>query len=120
MRKTETTNPELLQIIRFLTKQSKKEDVKIWRDVANNLVKPNRRRITVNLSRLNRHTEKNETVLIPGKVLGSGKIDHPVNVAAFQFSHTAKQKIESAKGKTLTLLQLVKKNPKGSRIKVLG
>jgi len=107
-------------LIRFLKKQSRENNVKIWKDVAERLAKPKRKRIAVNVSRLNRYTEKKETVVVPGKVIGTGKIDHPITVAAFSFSEKAKEKIKVARGKTISLLQLIKKNPKGSNVKIIG
>ncbi len=120
MKKPKTTNPELVKLIRFLRKQSRENNVKIWRDVAERLAKPRRNRPAVNVSRLNRHTEKKETIVVPGKVVGTGKIDHQITVAAFAFSEKAKEKIKISKGKTISFLQLVKKNPKGSNIKIIG
>ncbi|MDI6847074.1 MAG: 50S ribosomal protein L18e [Candidatus Bathyarchaeia archaeon] len=120
MKKVKTTNPELVKLIRFLKKQSRENKSKIWRDVAERLAKPRRKRIAVNVSRLNRYTEKNETVVIPGKVLGAGEINHPITVAAFTFSEKAKEKIRAAKGKCLSFFDLVKKNPKGSNVKIIG
>jgi len=107
-------------LMRFLRKQSRENNVKIWKDVAERLAKPRRKRIAVNVSRLNRYTEKKETVVVPGKVIGTGKIDHPITVAAFSFSEKAKEKIKVARGKTISLLQLIKKNPKGSNVKIIG
>lgn len=120
MKKVKTTNPELIKLTRFLKKQSRENKAKIWRDVAERLAKPRRKRIAVNVSRLNRYTEKNETVVIPGKVLGAGEINHPITVAAFTFSEKAKGKIRAAKGKCLSFFELVKKNPKGSNVKIIG
>jgi large subunit ribosomal protein L18e len=120
MRKTETTNPELIKLIRHLKKQSKENKAKIWQDMAEDLSRSRRRRISVNLSHLNRHTEKNETVAVPGKVLGTGTIDHAVTVTAFAFSSSAKAKIEAANGKCLSFANLIKKNPKGSNVQILG
>lgn len=120
MKQPKTTNPELVKLIRFLRKQSRENNVKIWRDVAERLAKPRRNRPAVNVSRLNRHTEKKETIVVPGKVVGTGKIDHQITVAAFAFSEKAKEKIKISKGKTISFLQLVKKNPKGSNIKIIG
>ncbi len=120
MKKAKATNPELIKLIRFLKRQSRENNVKIWKDVAERLAKPRRKRITVNVSRLNRYTEKKETIVVPGKVVGTGKIDHPITVAAFLFSEKAKEKIKAARGKTLSLLQLVKRNPKGSNVKIIG
>ena len=74
MKKAKTTNPELITLIRFLKKQSRENNVRIWKDVAKRLAKPRRNRIAVNVSRLNRYTEKKETIVVPGKVIGTGKM----------------------------------------------
>lgn len=120
MKKVKATNPELIKLIRFLRKQSRENKANIWREIAERLAKPRRKRIAVNLSRLNRHTQKNEMVVVPGKVLGAGEINHPVIVAAFSFSEKAKEKIKAAKGKCLSFIDLIKKNPKGSNVKIIG
>jgi large subunit ribosomal protein L18e len=120
VKKAKTTNPELVRLIRFLKKQSRENKVKIWSDVAESLAKHRRKRIAVNVSRLNRYTKKNETIVVPGKVLSAGKIDHPITVVAFALSEKAEGKIKAVKGKTLSFLQLVKKNPKGSNVKIIG
>ena len=118
--KTETTNPQLIELIRFLKKHSKENKAEIWGSIAERLTKPRRKRIAVNISRLNRFTQKNDMVVVPGKVLGAGEINHPIIVAAFAFSEKAKEKITKAKGKCLFISELVKKNPKGSNIKIIG
>ncbi|MEM2972164.1 MAG: 50S ribosomal protein L18e [Candidatus Bathyarchaeia archaeon] len=120
MKKVKTTNPQLIELIRFLKRQSRENKAKIWLDVAERLMKPSRKRVAVNLSRLNRHTKRNEVVVVPGKVLGAGTISHPITVAAFAFSEKAKEKIKSARGKCLSYFELVKKNPKGSNVKIIG
>jgi large subunit ribosomal protein L18e len=120
VKKARTTNPELIKLIHFLKKQSRENKVKVWRDIAKRLAKPRRKRIAVNVSRLNRYTEKSETVVIPGKVLGAGEINHPITVAAFTFSEKAKGKIKAARGKYLSFFELIKKNPKGSNVKIIG
>jgi len=120
MRETNTTNPQLIELIRFLKKQSRENKTKVWRDIAERLAKPRRNSIAVNLSRLNRHTKKNDVVIVPGKVLGTGDLAHPVIVAAFSFSKTAKEKITTSRGKCLSFDELIKKNPKGSNVKIIG
>jgi len=120
VRKTKTTNPELIEAISFLKKQSRENNTGIWRDVAERLSKPRRRNIAVNLSRLNRFSKRNETVVVPGKVLGTGEIGHPVTIAAFSFSARAREKIEGARGRCVSFVDLIKKNPKGSNIRILG
>ena len=73
----------------------------------------------MNLSRLNRHTRAKETVVVPGKVLGAGDLDHPISVAAFSFSTQARLKISKAKGKCLSIFDLLEANPDGSNVKIM-
>jgi len=120
VKKVRATNPELIKLIRSLRKESQKNKVEIWRYMADRLSHSRGRRVAVNVSRLNRYTKEEETVAVPGKVLGAGKIDHPINVAAFAFSDQARTKILRAKGKCLSILDLVKNNPKGANVKVIG
>lgn len=120
MKRVRATNPGLISLVRSLRKGSRENKVGIWRDVAERLSSSRRRRITVNVSHLNRCTQKRETVVVPGKVLGAGKIGHPVNVGAFAFSERARSKILKAKGKCLSISDLMKKNPKGANVKIIG
>ncbi|MBS7659272.1 MAG: 50S ribosomal protein L18e [Candidatus Bathyarchaeia archaeon] len=120
MKDIKATNPQLIELIKFLRKKSRENKAKIWRAIAEDLAKPRRRRIVVNISRLNRYTNENDVVVVPGKVLGAGEIDHPIMVAAFSFSKKAREKIERASGKCLTIMELVENNPKGSNVKIIG
>jgi large subunit ribosomal protein L18e len=120
VKKARTTNPELIELIRFLKRQSRENKVKVWRDIAEKLAKPNRNRVAVNLSRLNRYTHRNETAVVPGKVLGAGEMNHPITVAAFAYSEKAREKIKAVNGKCLSFSDLIKKNPKGSNVKIIG
>jgi large subunit ribosomal protein L18e len=119
MRETKSTNPELVQLIRFLKKQARETQANIWLDVAEHLAKPKAQRVAVNLSRINRHTEKRDTIVVPGKVLGTGTLNHSITVAAFGASKKAKEKLTAAKAKYLYIPELVKKNPKGVNVKII-
>ena len=110
-----TTNQHLKKLIRALKELSRKENVKIWKAVAKNLEKSNRIRRKVNLYKINKYTKNNDTVVIPGKVLGIGDLNHKVLIAAFQFSKSAEEK-----SKGISIEELMKKNPKGKGIKVMG
>ncbi len=114
------TNPQLVELIRFLRRKSRENDVRIWRDIAERLARPRRRRLTVNLSQLNRHTEINQTAAVPGKVLSVGELGHPITIAAFEFSEKAREKITASKGKCVSFFDLIEKNPRGSDVKILG
>ncbi|MEM3979829.1 MAG: 50S ribosomal protein L18e, partial [Ignisphaera sp.] len=94
-------------------------DANIWRYVAELLEKPTRKRVVVNLSKINRYTNEGDVVVVPGKVLGAGKIDHKVVVAATSFSQSAIQKIKAAGGRVVHILELLQENPRGSNVKVI-
>jgi len=119
MTRVKPTNPELLTVICSLRKKARDSNAPIWRDVADYLSSSKRRRVAVNLSRLNRHTGAKETVVVPGKVLGAGNLDHPIFVAAFSFSAQARLKISKARGKCLSISDLLKTNPNGSNVKIM-
>jgi large subunit ribosomal protein L18e len=120
VKQIKATNPELLEVIDFLKKQRREKDAEIWWTIAERLAKPRGRGLVVNLSRLNRFTRRSETVAVAGKVLATGKLSHPVTVAAFAFSARAREKITAARGKCLSFFDLIKKNPKGSNVKIIG
>jgi large subunit ribosomal protein L18e len=120
VKKARTTNPERIELIRFLRKQGRENNASIWKDIAKRLGSSSRKNVVVNISRLNRYTKKSEVVAVPGKVLSTGEINHPVTVAAFAFSQKAREKVASAKGKCLSFSELVKKNPKGSNVRIIG
>jgi len=94
--------------------------ISLWKRVALDLEKPTRQRRVVNLSRISRHTKENETIVVPGKVLGSGSLSHKLTIAAFQYSDSAKEKLEKSKSKIVSLLEISKESPAGKRIRIIG
>lgn len=112
-------NPRTPVLIAALKEGSRQNEAAIWRDVAKRLEKPGRNYAQVNLSKINRYAKDGETVLIAGKVLGSGLLDKAVTVAAYNFSVTAMEKITGLGGKCLTIEQILEENPKGSAIRIL-
>ena len=107
-------------VIRDLKKKSAESQTELWLSLADRLSTSKRSRIAVNVSRLNRYTKKGETIAVPGKVLGAGKADHPMTVAAFAFSDVAKAKILKAKGNCLSIRDLMENNPTGKNVKLMG
>ena len=119
-KKTGTTNPLLKDLINELKKVSVEQGVNIWNRIATDLEKPTRNRRVVNLSKINRFTKENETIVVPGKVLGSGILDHKVNIAAYTFSQGAIDKINKVGAKAMLLDEMIKESPKGKKIKIIG
>lgn len=119
-RTTEFEDPNRLELIKELKQAVKKEDAGIWKRLAEELSSSRQNRRTVNIWRINKHTTSGETIVIPGKVLGTGSLNHKLNVAAFKFTDGAKQKIEKSGSKMLSIPELIKKNPKGSNLRIIG
>ena len=119
MKETKTTNPELIQLIRLLKKESREKQAGIWLDVAEYLSKTRSNRIAVNLSTLNRNTKRSDVIVVPGKLLGSGNLNHTVTVASFAASTKAKEKLVTTKSKYLSIPELLAKNPKGANVKII-
>jgi len=114
-----STNPEIIKIIRFLRKKSNELGASIWDTLASRFEKSKHARSSVNLSRINRYTSDGEKVVVPGKVLGAGVLEHKVSIAAFSFSKTARRKIEKVGGECLDIPLFVKRTPKGSNVKII-
>ena len=119
MRETKTTNPQLIELISLLRKESREKQAAIWLDVADHLAKTRSQRITVNLSKLSRHTKRADVVVVPGKILATGTLTHAVTVASFDASDKAKAKLAAAKAKYVTIPELLEQNPKGSNVKII-
>jgi large subunit ribosomal protein L18e len=118
--RTGPTNPLVRALVQELRRESTVRKAPIWDAVADSLEKATRARREVNLSRLARNTKANEVVVVPGKVLGAGMLAHPVSVAAMAFSGAAREGILAAKGKCLTIQELMKQHPEGTGVRVFG
>ena len=114
------TNPHLVNLIGELKAQSRETGAPLWRDVAMRLSKSRSNWAQPNLSRLSRHCPEGATVLVPGKLLGSGEVSAKHDVAAYSVSAGAREKIEAAGGRVLSLADLMNENPKGSGVFILG
>jgi large subunit ribosomal protein L18e len=119
-RKPAKTNPTLVGLISKLKEASRVNKAPVWRDIALRLEGPSSNWAEVNISRIDRFASENETIVIPGKLLGSGEIAKKVTVAAYRFSGQAKEKITKAGGTDLSIEELLAKNPKGSKVKLMG
>jgi len=119
MKRTGPTNIWLRLLISKLKKYSNIYKSNVWRSVAQELEKPARRRVAVNLSRINRNATNGSVVVVPGSVLSSGLLTKPVKVAAYRFSASARKKIMEAGGEPLTLEELLEQNPAGKKVIIL-
>ena len=112
--KADPTNPILVETIESL----EEADASFWNDVAQNLGKVNRRRPEVNISDIERNSSEGDTVVVPGKVLGSGRLSKEVNVAAFKASSGARDEIEE-QGEFMFIQDLFEENPEAEGLQVI-
>ncbi len=82
--------------------RSKKDD-----GISKKLIKlidvPARRRVSVNLYKLDKLTKEGDNVIVPGKVLSEGTIGHRLNIAAIEYSRGAAAALEKAGAKMLDI-----------------
>lgn len=102
------------KLIRELWKTKKR----IWKIISKKLMGPRRNKIEANLYRINNKTSKDDVIVVPGKVLGIGELDHKLTIACLTYSQSAKTKIESSGSKLLSIEELLEQNPKGKNVKI--
>lgn len=119
-KKNAKINPILTSLIQELKKNANENDAPIWKDIATRLEKPLKNWPVVNLNRISKYTKDKETALIPGKVLSDGELTKKVTIAAWAFSKNSQEKIKNAGGKYMSIEELLKSNPKGKDIRILG
>lgn len=110
---------QITKLVEELKRHSADNKVAIWKRIATDLEKPTRQRRIINVFKINQYANANETIIVPGKVLGSGELTKKVVVAAYNFSDSAYEKIKS-KGEAISINELMRKNPKGQKVRILG
>ncbi len=113
------SNKHLEELVRKLRKAAIENDAAVWRKIAKELERPTRMMREVNLFKIEKYGREGEIIVVPGKILGVGEISKKFEmIAAFKVSQKAKQKILQ-NNKLLTIEELLSKNPKGKKIRVL-
>ncbi|MBI2103287.1 50S ribosomal protein L18e [Candidatus Woesearchaeota archaeon] len=116
--RTGPTNYQLQLLLMEL--EMKARSSPFWKRVASDLQKPTRQRRVVNVYKIEKFAQEGETILVPGKVLSVGDLHKKVAVAALTFSEDAARKIKEAKGSVLSIQELLKRNPEGKKVRILG
>ncbi len=114
------TNQVVIRMIKDLKKASIKNDAPIWAKLAEYALKPSIARRDINLNRIGQLTKENDTVVFPGKVLGTGKVPHKITLYSFSISNSAADKIRDNGGKLVSYSDLIEQNPTGKGVVLLG
>ncbi|MFB6353399.1 MAG: 50S ribosomal protein L18e [Halobacteriales archaeon] len=112
-------SPRLTELVADLKAVARETGADVWMAVASRLEKPRRTHAEVNLGRIDRYARDGETVVVPGKVLGSGVVRAGYTVAAVDFSSSAAEKIRRADGEAISLEEAIERNPDGTDVRVV-
>ena len=114
------TNQVVIRMASDLRKAAAKNDAPIWSKLAEYALKPSIARRDINLNRIDQLTKENDTVVFPGKVLGTGTLSHKITLCSFSISNAAAAKILENGGKLISFTDLIKQNPTGKGVVLLG
>lgn len=113
-------NAELVRTLIELRRAAQAHDAPLWGAVAEKLARPRHQAPAVNVGHLDRVAQADETIVVPGKLLATGRLTKPLTVAAFHYSAEARDKIHHAGGHALSIDQLLKARPKATGVRLLG
>jgi large subunit ribosomal protein L18e len=113
-------NQEVILMVKQLKKASAKNKAPIWSKLAQLALKPKSAKRVVNLKKINDLTKENDVVIIPGKILATGNIDHKISLSSFSISNSAAKKIIESGGKILSFSEIIEKIPNGNGVKIIG
>ncbi|HIG52336.1 TPA: 50S ribosomal protein L18e [Candidatus Pacearchaeota archaeon] len=105
-----------LELIETILEAKKNRE---WIKLAKLISGPRKNYPAVNLKRIENETSEGDTIVIPGKVLGSGEINKKIRVCALNFSENAKRKLAINKSEVIRLIEEIKKNPKAEGVKLI-
>lgn len=114
------TNTLLIDTLWILRRAFKKKRVQLWKDLEHRLLSPRSNKSEINISKLANITIDGQTIVVPGKVLGSGSIDHKLVVCAFSISQGAAKKIIDSGGRIITISELTESYSDGNGVRIIG
>lgn len=105
-----------IELIETIIKLKKMKDGVM---IANSLSSPRRKKIEMNLTKINEFSKEGDVIIIPGKVLSQGEIDKKIKIGAVSFSQKAREKISKSKSTCLSIMEIIRENPQLKGVKVL-
>lgn len=71
---------------------------------------PKRKRVVINLTKLEKHAKASENIIVPGKILGAGVLDKSFNVCAVEYSGSAMKKLKACGCNIIPISEMLKKD----------
>ena len=113
-------NVNRLRLAHSLEKRARQSKQSIWRVASRKVVGPRQNRSLVNVGEISRHTKDGSKIVVAGKVLGGGEIDHKVTVGAYSFSEGARSKITKLGGRCFNLQDFMNENANVKDVLLFG
>jgi large subunit ribosomal protein L18e len=105
---------------RKLIRQLENTKILVFKEIASILKGKRRSRPEANLGHINRVVKDGDVIVVPGKLLGSGALEHKnVTIGALAWSESVAEKAKAAGAKLLSLPQMLEEYPKGSNIRLV-
>ena len=108
-----------LKTVSSLKHASKINNAPIWSKLAKISQKSSSAKKIVNIKKINEHSEENNVIVVPGKVLGMGNISHKITLCSFSISNAAAKKIIESGGQIIKFNELIDKHPSGNNVKII-
>lgn len=113
-------NQATSKMARELKKASITHGTPLWARLAEYALKPSIARRDINLKRIGQLTKAGDTVIFPGKVLGTGAMPHKITLCPFAISAQAAAKLQGSGGRLVSHADLIGSNPTGRGVVLLG
>ena len=114
------TNQIVVKMVKDLKQASTKNNAPIWSKIAEMALKPTIAKRVVNLTKIDSVTNDSDVIIVPGKLLGTGKISHKITVCSFSISTSAAKKILEVGGKIISHSEMISKFPAGKGVRIIG
>ncbi len=87
----------------------------LWKRVLELSEVPARSRKTVNLYKINKYSIDGDSIIVPGKVLGEGRMEHKISITAMEFSARALSNLRESQCKVRKLDEILREK----RLKII-
>ncbi|MBI5036836.1 50S ribosomal protein L18e [Candidatus Micrarchaeota archaeon] len=110
--------PESIVTLRLLN-ALRKAKKPVWARVAEIIRAPRRRRPEISLARLGRVTKEGDKVVVPGKIIGAGKVGHKLTIGYLAVSKASVDELEKEGIEAMPFAKFIEANKDGKGVKII-
>jgi large subunit ribosomal protein L18e len=107
-------------LINDFEKLYRKTKKPLFERIVKEFKKSSRLKRDINISKINRYSIEGSNIIVLGKVLSSGEMDHKVNVIAFSYSNVALDKLNKKGCSAILIDDLAKSGKIPQKVIILG